>query len=116
MRPAESPSARCRCTARSDIIVVRVGRLGNIRMRQIEHVAKLGEKQRVIGAFLPALLALPAGDERFCLLESGIWRWRGHSGYGRTQLTGLKRPVAGAKARLRAVPTFCWVGCGTMKS
>jgi hypothetical protein len=38
-------------------------------MRQSERIAQLSEKQRIIGAFLPALLALPANDKGLCILR-----------------------------------------------
>jgi hypothetical protein len=34
-----------------------------VRARHLQHVAKLREEQRVIGAFLPALAGSPASDK-----------------------------------------------------
>lgn len=55
-----------------NIIVAFAGRAGRIGMRQTEHVAKLGEKQRVVGALLTTFLALPTRYERFCLLRARV--------------------------------------------
>ena len=41
-------------------------------MRQPQRIAKLGEEQRVIGALLPALLALPARYKGRCSLRMRV--------------------------------------------
>jgi hypothetical protein len=51
--------------ALKDVIIVGVGRLGDIRVRQAEHIAELSEEERVIGALLPALLTLPLRNKGF---------------------------------------------------
>lgn len=62
--------------ALEDVVVKFVGRLRRIRAFEAKHVAQFGEKQRVIGALLPALLALPAGDEAFHRIGKRVGRDR----------------------------------------
>jgi len=61
-----------------NVVIVSVRRLGDIWMRQAEHIAEFGEEQGVIGAFLPALLTLPTRNEGLCSGGRIIWRWCHH--------------------------------------
>ena len=55
--------AMARHHALEHIVIVLVGGLSRVRLGQAEQGAKLSEEERVIGALLSALLALPAGDK-----------------------------------------------------
>jgi hypothetical protein len=48
-----------------DIIIVFRGGAGGVRDGKTERAAEFGEEHAVVGAFLAALAALPAGDEGF---------------------------------------------------
>ena len=49
-----------------ECVIVKFARsTGRVGMRQFEHIAKFSQKQAVVGALLPALLALPASNKRF---------------------------------------------------
>ena len=51
-----------------DVIVLLGGGAGGIGPRDAERVAQFREEQRIIGALLAALAALPAGDEALDLV------------------------------------------------
>ena len=58
--------------ALEDVIVPLMTGAGGIGMRQPQRIAKLGEEQRVIGALLSALLALPARYKGRCPLRMRV--------------------------------------------
>ena len=62
---------------------------GLIGARNVQHVAKLGEEKRIIGAFLPAVAIAPTGEE-------GFYVRGGFRGHGRAGLWAERRERWGA--------------------
>src|SRR6266700_3843486 len=61
--------------ALEDVVVAFVRRGGRVGLRQIESPAQFLQERDVVGALLPALLALPAGDESIHFLCGYVRRW-----------------------------------------